>query len=112
MSVLTPAILGAAPAVLVSIIGMTADAPKEAHGSAMSLRIRAEVPPGIIVVVVTAIVVVVPAGVVVVVPVCIVVVPVGIVVVVLAGAQSYGFPGPWQVRQLEFGTVGSWKLTS
>ena len=84
MSVLTPAILGAAPAVLVSIIGMTADAPKVAHGSAISFNVRAEVPPGIIVVVV-----VVPAGVVVVVVLTgIVVVPVGIVVVVLGGVHS------------------------
>ena len=81
MSVLTPAILGAAPAVLVSTIGMTADAPKEAHGSAISFNVRAEVPPGIIVVVVGAIVVVVPAGVVVVVLAGVVVVPAGVVVV-------------------------------
>jgi hypothetical protein len=60
---------------------MTADAPKVAHGSAISFNVRAEVPPGIIVVVVAAIVVVVPAGVV-------VVVPVGIVVVVLGGVHS------------------------
>ena len=88
MSVLTPAILGAAPAVLVSTIGMTADAPKEAHGSAISFNVRAEVPPGIIVVVV-----VVPAGVV-------VVVPVGTVVVVVLGGVHSGWHErhelPWE----------------
>jgi hypothetical protein len=71
-------------------MGMTAAAPKEAHGRGISFNVRAEVTPGIIVVVVAAIVVVVPAGVVVVVVVLtgIVVVPVGIVVVVLGGVHS------------------------
>ena len=82
MSVLTLAI--DAPWV-VRLNGMFAGAPNVLHGSAISLNVRAEVPPGIIVVVVGAIVVVVPAGVVVVVVAGIVVVPVCIVVVVLAG---------------------------
>ena len=63
ISALTPAI--AAPPV-VSVSGRSAGDPTSLQGNATSLNVRAEVPPGIIVVVVGAIVVVVPAGVVVV----------------------------------------------
>jgi hypothetical protein len=97
---------------------MTAAAPNCAHGSGISFNVSAEVPPGIIIVVV-----VVPAGVVVVVLAGIVVVPVGTVVVVLAGvvvvpvgivvvvgntdvvvvvAHGVGGPLAWQVRHVVF----------
>ena len=62
ISALTPAI--AAPPV-VSVSGRSAGAPKSLHGNATSLNVRAEVPPGIIVVVVGAVVVVVESTVVV-----------------------------------------------
>jgi integrin beta 3 len=62
ISALTPAI--AAPPV-VSVRGRSAGAPKSLHGNATSLNVRAEVPPGIIVVVVGAVVVVVESTVVV-----------------------------------------------